>query len=95
MLIKANSTHLRAEVLGSRPSGDGTGAEIDVRVLENRSPGEQDFLKPGENSNLTLYSRKPIPAMESGQIVEIEAELRAGPFGQRIICRDLKKVADR
>lgn len=95
MLIKPNATHLRVEVLTSRPSDDGVGTELEVRVLENHSLDENDFLKPPVNHHLVLYSRTRIPSLDTGAIVDIQAELKAGPFGQKIVCRDVKPVADR
>jgi len=93
MLVKPNSTRLRGKVVAVRNESNGSSAELDVLVIENLSSSpETDFLKPTPDQTITLY-RRGVYDVAVGDLIEAEAELRAGPFGQRIIGRNVAKVA--
>lgn len=91
MLIKPNSTQLRAEVIAVRPLPDDPAFEVDVRVIDNVSEPERDLIKPTRDQRLTLYGRRATSVVP-GDLVDAEVELLAGPFGERVIYRRLDKA---
>ena len=92
MLVKPNKTILRARVRAVRPERDGPGRELDLDVTENRThKADEDFLKPQPGASLTLYSTESDP-LAPGDLIEVEATLLAGPFGERAVTQRVKRL---
>jgi len=93
VLVKPNKTVLRGRVIAVRAdAGNQQGRELDIDVTENCSPApHEDFLKPKAGEPITLYSSET-HAPAPGDLVEVEATLLAGPFGERAVTQRIKKL---
>lgn len=91
MFVKPNKTVIRGIIKSARPHPDGSGREIELNVHENRSSPDSDFIQPTPGSLLKLYSAKA-PKIVSGDFVEVEATLVAGPFGERVVSQNIRKL---
>src|SRR5512134_4110115 len=87
MLAKPNKTVVLGRVRAVVPEADGPGANVELEVLENRSPShDDDFLRPAPGSVLTVYASEP-PALQVGATVRVETRLLAGPGGGRAVLQ--------
>ena len=92
MLVRPNRTVLRGHIRGLRPDPSGHGEELQVEITENVSPSDaDDFLKPLPGSTVTLYTHEP-PSAGIGDLVEIEANLLAGPFGEKAVSSAMRTL---
>jgi hypothetical protein len=95
MQIKPNSSRLRAEVLAVRRLSEQRTCEIEIRVLENHSEPGLDFIQAAKGQVLTLQGHEDAQTIAPHDVVDVEAEQRGGPFGQRLVYRSIRKLAQR
>ena len=92
MQIKPNRTILTGKVVSVEPERDGHGVNISLEVEENKTPQpEEDFVRSKPGENVSLYFSE-VDALKVGDSVEVRASLSGGPFGQRIVIEDAKKI---
>ncbi len=95
MLVKPNQTLLVGKVQAIRPEPDGWGAEVDLEVVQNDSPSQdQDFLRPTPGSVLTAFFAEP-RRLHVGDLVRAQAALLAGPFGGRAVLQTVEPAGAR
>jgi hypothetical protein len=95
MQVRPNKTVVKGEVCSIRPEPGGWGAEIDLRVLRNESPSQdEDFLRPDEGSILKLFTSELTHGMRVGEIVRAVARLNAGPTGSRAVLQKVEPVKE-
>lgn len=92
MLLRPNETVVDGVLRSIRAAADGQGYEVTLSVTANQTPSpEQDFLRPAPGSELTLFASEP-PSAAVGEACQVKARLLGGPFGQRAILSDLRKL---
>lgn len=94
MQVKPNHSILQGRVRAIRPETDGWGADVDLLIMRNESPSQdEDFLRPAPGSVLTAFSAEP-KNLKEGDTVRVHASLLAGPFGSRTVLESVAPVSD-
>lgn len=87
MQVHPNETVVVATVLKLAPCQDGQGFDLDLKIVENKSPDPaNDFLKPKPGDRLSVYTANRGDLCD-GQQVQATLALSAGPFQERTILR--------
>lgn len=85
MRIRPNRTTLDGEVIAIERSPDGIGADVQLRVIANRSRGaDSDFTGAVAGGALRLYTAVP-EALAPGRRYRLEVCVLGGPQGERIV----------
>lgn len=94
MQVKPNHTIMQGRVRAIRPEADGWGAHVDLLVMRNESPSQdEDFLRPAPGSVLTAFSAEP-KNLKEGDLVRVRASLLAGPFGSRAVLESVTPISE-
>ncbi len=94
MLIKPNQTHLKGVVRAIHPEADGWGANVELEVMQNESPSEdEDFLQPDPGSIIQVFAAEP-SKLKVGDLIRARARLLAGPFGGRSVLESVAPVEE-
>lgn len=94
MQTKPNQTVLKGRVCAIRPEADGWGADVELLVMQNESPSEdEDFLRPAPGSVINVFSAEP-EKLKVGELVRVHASLLAGPFGGRTVLESVAPIQE-
>ena len=94
MQVMPNQTVLQGRVRAIHPEADGWGANIELLVVQNESPTEEeDFLRPAPGSVINVFSAEP-DNVHVGDLVRAHATLLAGPFGGRTVLESVAPIED-
>ena len=85
MRIRPNRSTLDGEVIAIHRAPDGIGADVELRVMANRSRGAaSDFTGAVAGQTMTLHAAVP-EALEPGGRYRLEVCVLGGPQGERIV----------
>ena len=92
MNVRPNQTLVKALVKKVSACQDGQGHDLDLEILENRSPDPSaDFLQPKVGDRLTVYAPSVVGVGE-GEQIQATLGLAAGPLEQRTILRKAERM---
>ena len=85
MRIRPNRSTLDGEVIAIRRSPDGIGADVELRVMANRSLGAaSDFTGAVAGQTMNVHASVP-EELEPGACYRLEVCVLGGPQGERIV----------
>lgn len=94
MQVRPNQTILQGRVRAIRPEADGWGATIELLVIKNESPSEEDdFLRPVPGAAINVFTAEP-DDVQVGDLVRAHATLQAGPFGGRTVLESIATIEE-
>lgn len=94
MQVKPNQTILQGRVCAIRPEADGWGADVELLVVENESPSEEeDYLRPAPGAVIKAFSAEP-DKLKVGDLIRARASLLAGPFGGRTVLESVAPIQE-
>jgi hypothetical protein len=94
MQVMPNQTVLQGRVRAIRPEADGWGANIELLVVQNESPSEQnDFLRPTSGTVLNVFTAEP-EQLQVGNLIRAQVTLLAGPFNERVVLESFTLIEE-